>query len=94
MRAFLVGDGARGRTDATGLNQGHRVAQPTPAPHEFLRRPVWLLSNLFAFPFALFIFPGAIATTLACLATRQWIKASIAGGVVAGMVVSAWEWWV
>ena len=28
-------------------------------------------------------------TVIACLATRQWIKASIAGGVVAGMVVGA-----
>ncbi len=35
-----------------------------------------------------------IATTIACLVLRQWIKALIAGGVVAGMVVSAVEVWL
>ena len=41
-----VGDGARGRTDTSALNQAVALVQPTQTAHAILRHPAPFLSNL------------------------------------------------
>jgi hypothetical protein len=47
ISTLKLAGGARGRSEATPLNQSLRLVQPNFPTHAFLRRPVHPLSNLF-----------------------------------------------
>ena len=100
-----VGDGARGRTDTSALNQIVVLVQPTQTAHAILRHPAPLLSNLLRALLSagglLLIFNeirGLLVSIPVMLALYQsggtlmawWIALCSLGGIALSVIVPAW----